>query len=495
MLKRILCILLALMLPCAALAEYAMAGYDPENTYRTWSTNLFFARMQEKTGITFTYQQYTDIAKWTAAKAAMEKGGELPDVLFKAELTPAECMDLLDKGVLVDLKPYLESCCPNLYALLQAQPEFWDAITLPDGCVAALPYISEQPMQNCVWLNSQWLGNLKLPMPATVEELTDTLRAFRDNDPNRNGKKDEIPLAFLGAFDLKFLGHAFGLTANDYNLYAKDGKAYFMPLDEQFRPFVEWLRLLFSEGLLDVEGFSTSDTLRAVTDEKKTNVYGGAITTMMTTFLPGAWINAYAVMPPIAFNGQASYRSFMGAVMSGTFAVTTACENVEEILGWIDLFYTEEISLLGTVGQQNIDYLVDGDGTWRMTESASSNSYFTGDTLITSGGTAPGVSSDAFQRMYTDGTVRYVSEQVSLVNAVAARPFPYFALTAAQEKEIAPLQAAIGRLVDESIARWVTGETPITDESFAAFEKELNTYDLPAFMAFWQNILDGRTAP
>ena len=41
--KRLICLLLALLLPCAALAEYSMAGYDPENVYRNWESNLFKA--------------------------------------------------------------------------------------------------------------------------------------------------------------------------------------------------------------------------------------------------------------------------------------------------------------------------------------------------------------------------------------------------------------------------------------------------------------------
>ena len=109
MLKRVLCLIAALVvLPCAALAEYIMAGYDSSDTYRSWSDNKFFARMEEKTGVHFTYRQYTDAADWTKAKAEMQAGqSDLPDVLFKAQLSDAECIGLLERGVIIDLKPYL----------------------------------------------------------------------------------------------------------------------------------------------------------------------------------------------------------------------------------------------------------------------------------------------------------------------------------------------------------------------------------------------------
>lgn len=493
MLKRVFCLLLALMLPCAAFAEYTMAGYDDENTYRNWENNLFFKRMEERTGVTFTYRQYTREAEWTQAKADMRADdGQLPDVLFKAQLSPAECIELLERGVLIDLTPYLEENCPNLWAILQENPQYREAITLPDGSIAALPGISEQPLQNCVWLNRDWLKTLNLEMPANAEELTAVLRAFHDNDPNRNGKRDEVPLSFIGPFDLKFLGHAFGLIANDYNIRAVDGQVEFVPLNENFRPFVTWLRQLYSEGLLAQDGFATTDSLRQVTEENKTNIYGGVITTMVSNFLPSAWMNSYAVMPPLTYEGKAVYRSVNGNVFTGAFAVTSACENVPEILQWVDAFYTEEIYILSSAGMENVDYVVDGDGTWRMTASASSNTYFSSETLISSGSTAPGLASKDFQRRYSDSVVSYVSDQIDLVNAVAQRPFPYYALTRAQEEEIAPLQARLGRLVDESLARWVLGEVEISDESFADFEKELNDAGLSSFMNFWQRVLDGR---
>lgn len=50
-----------------------MAGYDPENVYRNWESNLFLKRMEEKTGVKFTYRQYGKEDEWTAVKAAMTR--------------------------------------------------------------------------------------------------------------------------------------------------------------------------------------------------------------------------------------------------------------------------------------------------------------------------------------------------------------------------------------------------------------------------------------
>ena len=61
MLKRFLCLALCvLFLPLAvanAEATFSMAGYDGEDSNHDWETNQFFVRMQERTGISFTFQE------------------------------------------------------------------------------------------------------------------------------------------------------------------------------------------------------------------------------------------------------------------------------------------------------------------------------------------------------------------------------------------------------------------------------------------------------
>ena len=267
MLKRFLCLALCvLLLPvAAATAEttFSMAGYDGEDSNHDWETNQFFARMQERTGISFTFQEYKSSSDWQKAKDQMFATGELPDVLFKASLTSEELIRYTDSGQLIDLKPLLEENAPHLWALLTENPDWMEAITLPNGKIGALPAIHSASTQDVLWINQTWLNNLGLDMPSDQESLKQVLIAFRDKDPNQNNKKDEIPLGFLGPWELKFLSSAFGVVANDYNIYlADDGTVHFWPDEDSFFELAAWLKELYAEGLLDPNGFYTSDVLR-----------------------------------------------------------------------------------------------------------------------------------------------------------------------------------------------------------------------------------------
>ena len=502
LLKRILCAMMMLVL-CAlcvpyALAEepssaqYVMAGFD-DTQYRDWSNNQFFFRMEERTGMRFVYRQYTDTAQWEKAKADMTADGSLPDVLFKAALTTQECLRMRENGVLIDLKPYLEENCPNLWTILQEHPEYLEAITLPDGSIAALPYINSHPVQNYMWINQAWLDALRLDKPATAQELVDVLTAFKTRDPNRNNKKDEIPMGFLGPFDLKFLGHAFGLVANDYNIFVDGGQVKFMPLEENFRLFMTWCRDLYAEGLLDKNGFSLADTMRQVSDDKAVATYGIILTSVAADLFRVSWATDYTLLNPLIYEGKQIYRDFTGPVLRGTFAVTSACKEPEKMLQWVDYLYSEEGAILATSGLENVDYVVDGDHTWRLTDSVQGNSFFTSQTLIDGGGTLPGILAADFQRRFgTEPYIRMLLDAQDDFNQYTVMPFPYCALTDAQLEKVSGMQQEIGYYVDMQIARWVLGEEEITDETFAAFETTLNEKGLPAFLQFWQDVLDHR---
>ena len=499
--RRIACVLLAVLLlvPAGAMAEgetFTLAGFD-DTSMRQWENNRFFARMHEWTGVDFTFRQSTDLQSWNQWKAALTKDSkDLPDVLFKAALTNTECVELRANGTLIDLKPLLEANAPHAWAVLQEQPDVLDAITLPDGSIAALPYINTLPSQNYIWINRQWLETLRLETPVSAEDLVTVLTAFKTRDPNRNGKNDEIPLGFLGPFDLKFLAHAFGMICNDYNLFVDEqGQARFMPLEENYRMFVTWCRDLYSASLLDPNGFSTADTLRKVTDDKALPLYGAILTTNPANLFKTSWADQYTPLAPLMYEGKQIYRDFFGPVQTGTFAITSACRDPEKILAWVDILYTEEGAKLTAAGQENLDYLVDGDGTWRLVDTAQSNaSLFVANSLMDGGASMPGIAAADFIRRFSGQSQNQLEnmEKQTQMRVFCVRPFPYVYLTKAQEEEIAPLQNKIGLLVDLQLARWVLGEEEITDASFEKFEQDLNDAGLSAFLSFWQGVLESK---
>ncbi len=495
--KKLSALLLSFILLLSGLPVFAqgdelvpLMGFEVEDNHRSWPDNLFFIRRQEQTGLKFSYRQYGRMEDYEKALLALPSlGEEMPQVLFKAALNPITALDLFKQGVLVDLAPHLQEHAPNLYQLMEENPDIRRAITLEGGVIPALPYISLTKGQNILWINTTWLLELKLEMPTTMEELQSVLLAFKEKDPNRNGRADEIPLSFLGAYDLKYLAHAFGLIANDFNVFVKEGAVQFLPEQPLFYDFLVKVKELYQSGLLDKEGFTSIDSLRRVTDAKTQNRYGAFFAPLPTRLVPLEWTAQYQAMMPLTFEGEAIYRAVASPVNYGTFAITTAAKDIPALLSWVDYLYTYEGATLANIGQINEDYVVDGDGTWRLTRETA-DSLSIARVVIATDQSVPGVSNEDFQLRYSDKTVRDLTAQTLAFAKASSLAFPDIPFTREDVDKLSPLQSVLGRKVDEGIGRFVTGEKELSPEQFQLFLSELKENGSDQLKAIFQDIYE-----
>ena len=487
-------VLILVMMFSAACAEstqkapdYIMEGYDGDVTYRVWDTNLFFARMQGITGVSFQFRQYTDYDTWTNRKQEIAAGTNLPDVLFKAELSAAETRNLYQNGYIIDLSPYLEEYAPDLWKLLEEYPEWKKSISLEDGSIPALPAINTLQSNDIMWINSSWLKKLKLEMPTTAAELTETLRAFTTGDPNGNYKADEIPLTFIGMWELRFLGHAFGIVDNDYYITEKDGIVSSSLTTDENRAFLTWLHQLWEEKLLDTDGFVNTDSIRQITDEKKTIPYGLILSTTPLTVVPSAALDQYSFLEPLSWQGAQVYRDLNGDLIRGTFAITSVCKDPEKLVAWVNTLYTESGSRLAYYGLEGEEYIWNEEGFW---EWAASTETVANDILpthtISEGGTAPGLADVRFQTLYRDDKTREAVNALLVLKEKSVIPYPPVTLSAADEQRVAEIQNYLSRYAEKTMARFVTGDIELTDENWNEFCETVEEKGLQEMIGIWQ---------
>lgn len=505
-------LLFLMMMPlvlCSASAAFAeqapqltMMGLDHVESSRNWNDSLFFQRMQERTGVSFSLTQYTDQKTYEEAKvAAFAAGGTLPDVLFKADLSPAEEMRYLENGQLVDLAPLLAEHAPNLYQILSTREDWRTIITQPSGAIASLPMLRGNERQCVFWINQNWLTALDLPMPTTIAAYTEVLRAFRDRDPNGNGKQDEVPLQFIGPWEAKFLLHAFGLVPNDYNLYVTDeGTVAFAPFDAVYRDFVTWLHMAQEESLLYGDAFRQLHTAQvnlSNTDEKAPNVIGSMLSIAPYTQVDLDKTTEYALMPPLIYDGRQVYRQLLTGVGRGTFAITSACSDAAAALRWVDTLYTEEGGRLAYAGLENEDYTFNDDGTWAW--DAGENYVVLTEVLskvvIADEARTPGLEPAGFMRSTQITADNYVRKQMDAIRPLLVMPFPVtWPTDAAREVRISQLQLDLATCVDTAIANFAMGKVALTDENWQAFQDELKTLGAEEFVSLWRQIYDEQTS-
>lgn len=461
--------------------QLTLMGLEQDGSERVWAESAFFARMADITGVSFAMDQYTDSDAYQAAlDAAFAPGGTLPDVLFKANLTPDEEMAYAKSGQLIDLAPLLSEHAPNISAMLEARPDFLAAISQPDGTIASLPAISGLQRQCALWINKTWLNALDLPMPTTIDAYTDVLRAFRDRDPNGNGKNDEVPLSMVGPFEAKFLLHAFGIVANDYNIYARDGAVHYAPLDPAYRDYVAWLHMALEEGLIEKNAFRQTHSARSSmvsTDKDAPQTVGGLVSIAPYTVVDMDQTRDYAVIPPLAHNGEQVYRKLFGSVGRGTFAITSACADVPAALRFADYLFTEEGGRLAFAGLEGEDYAFNADGkgwAWSNVQDQYALSGTVVQNIIAGDFLTPGLEPAAFMRNSEIVADNHARLQVDALSPHLVEPYPLtWPLDAADEARIAELQDVLGPLVDTAIANFAMGKVPLDDASWEAFQQSL----------------------
>ena len=173
------------------------------------------------------------MAIYTQKKQLMLASLDFPDVFWGADsISKNELKDYGDGGYILELSSLIDQYMPNLKKFLDENPLYREKMKTDEGKMYYLPsifQIPDQPLHGKAYINKKWLDKLGLPVPRTLEEYTAALRAFKESDPNGNGKQDEIPLvlsevaleaAHIASITL-FFG-SFGRTGNGFTV--EDGK-------------------------------------------------------------------------------------------------------------------------------------------------------------------------------------------------------------------------------------------------------------------------------
>ena len=220
---------------------------------------------EERTNIHIEFTEIPDTMREEKTNI-MLASGDIPDG-FMRSLSSSQILSNYDAGLFLPLDELIDTWAPNIKAILE-DPDVSSQITLPNGKIYSTPAgeIAPWVQFQCHWyVNKEWADRLGLHLPTTTDDFYKVLKAFKENDADGNGdKNNEIPFSFTGADNLYFALGSFGIPCNGDYLYIKDGKVSFVPATENFRKALEYFNKLYSEGLIDQEAFSINvNQLRA----------------------------------------------------------------------------------------------------------------------------------------------------------------------------------------------------------------------------------------
>ncbi|MEW4325745.1 ABC transporter substrate-binding protein [Rossellomorea marisflavi] len=331
---------------------------------------LILKRLQKQTGVEIDWTNYTAGETFDEKRNLAVASGDLPDAIMNTGYGDYEILKLAKDGAIVPVEDLIEKHMPNLRKVLKDAPEYKAMMTAPDGHIYSFPWIEElgagkesiHSVDDFPWINVEWLDKLGLDMPTNTEELKDVLKAFKTQDPNGNGKADEIPMSFIinhGGEDVSHLFGAFGLGENgDHTVVTDDGEIKMTASEDGYKEAIRYLNELYKEGLMDVEAFEQDwNTYLSKGKEGRYGMYftwdKANITGMNDT---------YDLLPPLEGpDGEKNVtRTNNMGFDRNKMVITSANKNLELTAKWIDQLYDPLQSVQdnwGTYGdekQQNI---------------------------------------------------------------------------------------------------------------------------------------------
>lgn len=175
--------------------------------------------------------------------------GEAPDLIWEYDRTFIS--KLAAQGAIQPIDSYIEKYSNQYKKYLADHPDLKSYLTIDGKMYAVASKRSLDAIANHgMWIRQDWLDKLNLKTPATIEELLDVAKKFKENDPDGNGKADTLGIAF-NYNGIQIMASHFMTNTNQW--YVQDGKMKYSRVMENYADFMDFVKKLFDNGLIDKE--------------------------------------------------------------------------------------------------------------------------------------------------------------------------------------------------------------------------------------------------
>lgn len=473
------------------------AGRQVLDLSKSYNDKIASQLSEEETNIHIEWIESTDP---TEQVNLMLASGDLPDA-FMGSINEAQLLKNVER--FIPLQDLIAEYAPNIQAGYDKY-DLWPGQTMGDGNVYSLATSVYTGYDN--WadgipiINKAWLDKLGLEIPTTLDEFYDVLYAFRNEDPNGNGLKDEIPAAFCEVdwctHLLEYAG-SWGFT-NYYKI--ENGEYIATPTLPEFREFLEFYNKCYQEGLIDPEGFSqtTQQHISKLREDKVGVVYTWTQDSVWDEEEAKNWVVLRPVAAP-GFEGEARLSGRV-EVFNGNrfgFAITTACENPEALVRWLDRQYeSTENKLQWHLGEEGLLWRQAEDGTIYMNYPESTKTMSIENMKYTYGNMSyipcllfPGEIPEPDAEVSPSSAARKIMVD-EVVDMIPTEGLPYRSAPAEKVVERDLIWTDLKAYLDSFVATSII--EGVTDASWQEHLDTVELYGLSEWTQWYQDFLDGK---
>ncbi|WP_284638259.1 extracellular solute-binding protein [Paenibacillus silviterrae] len=343
-----------------------------------YETNEFTKWYEDKTNVKVEWE----VVPGSAMKEKLQvklAGGDLPDIFMSSGISDSQLVGYGSQGLFLPLNELIHQYAPNVKRMIEKAPYLSHYLYAPDGKIYSIPNVGETfhaTMPKKLWIYKPWLDKLGLQVPTTLEEYYNVLKAFKTQDPNGNGKADEIPLSGAngttnGNNEIEsFFMQSFLFYDRSNYLMLDNGKVEFSADKPAYREGLRYLRKLVQEGLLQPDAFiQDRKALTALAEDPSGSRLGSATALYWGNLSidngPSGRYKEYVPVPILAGPDGKRYGFDRGyGVDNGAFVITKDAKNPQMAMRWIDWFFNEDAKLAEGMS----DYLGKEGVGWKKPE-------------------------------------------------------------------------------------------------------------------------------
>lgn len=349
----------------------------PQNANVTsYDDNALTKYLEESLDINLKFVNFSSSSKnYLQQLTLMASSGEtMPDVLWGFTGMDNETRNEFgEAGYFIDLTDLIDKYGTNYKEQLakldkDEQKRITNNGESNKGAFYGMPQYSEQLIDNLgnmLYINQSWLDAVGMKAPTNIDELYSVLKAFKEQDPNGNGKADEIPIFGTTGLSMNicdYIINAYVYYDNERDLNVdSNGKLWAPYTTDEYRDAVIFMNKLREEGLLSELSFSVSSTTEQIALHTPSN----------GTSLVGIWqghpsISADKSSPVVAeytalgslgdATGKGGYKVVKESQITFGSFITKDCKNPELAMKFLDFFYDEETLARARHGEKGVDW-------------------------------------------------------------------------------------------------------------------------------------------
>ena len=433
----------------------------------------FWTWLKDQTGVTLDVQ--TPSGKLGESLNLAIASNNLPDLMYMPNRR--ESNKFGQQGALVDILEYVDQM-PNLTAWMAEYPDEAKAALSAEGKMYMFPNQGFGETNRMIWLYRQDIFEAEgLEAPATFDELYDALKTLKAKYPETY----PLSLRYGQIPDEMNINLAVNYGIGEGAYYDFDaGEWLYGPVQDNYKELVTMWKKFYDEGLIPPDFLSlqtkqwqdmmsTSQAFVTIDYISRVDFFNNAMQKDEPNY------NMQFMAPPAGVSGVEQHNPYLH-YMEGGLTVASTSKQIEDIMQYMDFFYSEEGRIMTSWGVEGETFEKEGD-SYKFKPEFTDVTEMRKQTGLQTSGTYTWIDYNAHLSLFSEDLQRAYTEAAKY-DPDNMQPRPAFT---EEENEVISLTGqAIKKHRDESFAKFVTGSRDLAE--WDKYVAELENLGVPKLL-------------